>query len=546
MTAMRPVSVWAQRLWLLWLLLPAAASGSAWHDWDLDPAQLLVASGAWVIALRVLVPGRAFYLLSFPAAWAGAAVLGADALRQVDLLELAAQWHSFDALDLASALRPHRLQLLLMTVLLAGWAALCLRGPAPAGPPRWLPRLAGLGLAGAILAVWLPGVAWTRAWPASAAVIAASAAAGQPAWAGLAVAGAGPLGRPDDDWGAQRTPPTAPGTPDRATVVLVIGESLRADFLRECGGPAGVRPLAPGTLVACDVSAGSNATHTSVPLLISRDLPGLRSRIPADATFQRALARVGFETAWLATQGADVAWPDARVQHFGEGRDAEVLLPALDTLLAAGHERLSIVLHTTGSHEPYCARFDRRHAPFGDHCDALGERPTAENRALWRAMYANAVDASIGFVDAVIARLERQPGPVFLVFTPDHGENLIDDERMLYGHALRRPTVWDTRVPAVFWANEAWKAAHPQRWAQLQRNIQAPLMHADLVPTLLKAMQVEVADRREQAQGLLDRELPPRQRQVQVSIGRAVAVEALEAPADASGPTRTATRGAGP
>lgn len=526
------VSGLARLLWLGLLLLPAATSVSSWHDWDIPPLQLLAASAAWVLALRLLLPGPAFFVVSYPAALASATVLGADALRHVDALELAAQWRSFSAEDVRSALLPYRWHLLSAAAVLAGWAWLCTRGPAPPAAGRWRLRLGSVTLLVAGLAAWLPPVAWARAWPASAAVVAASLAVDQPQWAGLAVAGAGALGRPQDDWGARREPAAAALKADAETYVLIIGESLRADFLRECGGPAGIRTLAAGSLVACDVSAGANATHTSVPLLISRHLPGLRTRVPADATFQSAFAHVGFKTAWLATQGQDVAWPDAQVQQYGTGSDSEVLLPALDDLLKPPAARWSVVLHVTGAHEPYCSRFDRRQAPLGDRCAEMGEVPTPTSRDAWRAMYGNAVDASVGFVNAVIDRLERQPGPVFLVFTPDHAENLLDDRRRLHGHALRTPSLWDTRVPAVFWANAAWKAAHPQRWRQLQRNLSEPLMHADIVPTLLQAADIRVQDGRDQAINLLVRAVPARERLVQSAIGSTVRFEALREAAE--------------
>ena len=99
-------------------------------------------------------------------------------------------------------------------------------------------------------------------------------------------------------------------------------------------------------------------------------------RIPADSSFQKALEHLGFHTAWVGAQSEDVAWPDARERHFGTQSDREVLLPALDHVLAAGHTRLSLVLHMVGAHEPYCSRFDRRTAPFdATACDRLGDTP---------------------------------------------------------------------------------------------------------------------------------------------------------------------------
>lgn len=517
--------------WMLLLLLPAATSASAWHDWDLRPLVLLAVSGWWVLGMRLLLPGPAFFLLSYPAACASVVVLGADLLRQIALLELAAQWKTFDAADAAAVLRPYAGPALLAAGGLALWSVACMR-LAGTRPPRawsWTRRLAIVGVTSAGLAAAVPGIAWTRAWPASPLVIAASAAAREPAWAAYAVAGAGvDPGRPDDPWGATRA--QVPDVPE--TLVLVIGESLRADVLRECGGPSALRTVAAGAVVACDVTAGSNATHTAVPLLIGRSMPGLPMRIPADSTFQRALAHVGFHTAWVGAQTVDVAWPDAREQHHQPRSDREVLLPALDRVLAAGHPRLSLVLHMIGAHEPYCARYERRSAPYesalcqpGSHAPAA--TPGPDERAAWLSAYANAADASIGVLNDIIVRLSAAPGRVFLAFTPDHGENLLDDARGLFGHAQRQPSPWDIRVPAVFWANEAWRRAHPQAWQQLQRQARLPLMHADLVPTLLQAAGVQVQDPRPQPLGLLGAPLGTRVRLVQTAVGSAVPYEQL-------------------
>ncbi len=517
----------ARALWILLLVLPAATSASAWHDWDLQPALLLAVSAWWVMGLRLLLPGAAFFAWTFPAVLAGVLCLGADLMRNVALLELAAQWKTFSAPDVQAVLQPYRWPALAALLVLTAWCALCMRGAAPERPLPLHRRLGIVAVVTLLLAWVAPSIAWTRAWPASAMVVAASALAQQPAWASYAIAGAGVNpGRPDDHWQATRVA----AAPARETLVLVIGESLRSDGLQACGGPQGLRAVAAGAVVACNVSAGSNATHTSVPLLISRATPGLPVRIPADSSFQKALEHLGFHTAWVGAQSEDVAWPDARERHFGTQSDREVLLPALDHVLAAGHTRLSLVLHMVGAHEPYCSRFDRRTAPFdATACDRLGDAPDEATLPAWRTAYANAADASVGVLNDIIERLSRLPGEVFLVFTPDHGENLLDDARRLYGHAQRQPSRWDIRVPAIFWANDAWRAAHPQEWARLQRHAGQPLMHADMVPTLLQAAGVRVADPRPQRLGLLQPDLGTRTRLVQTAIGTAVPFEQLEA-----------------
>jgi glucan phosphoethanolaminetransferase (alkaline phosphatase superfamily) len=143
----------------------------------------------------------------------------------------------------------------------------------------------------------------------------------------------------------------------------------------------------------------------------------------------------------------------------------------------------------------------------------------ASDPANVRATYANAVDATVRFIDGVIDQLRTQRGEVFLLFTPDHADNLYDDSRQLRGHALTRPTRWDIRVPAVFWANDAWRAAHPAQWANLQAQAAAPLMHADMVPTFLAAGGVAYDEPRKLAIDLLDATVPPRRRLVQRELG---------------------------
>lgn len=516
-------------VWLLVLLLPAATSQSAWHDWDIAPVSLWLASAWSVVALRLLLPGRAFFALTYPIAVAAVACVAADLMRNVNLAELALHWRTFSSEEVRSALGPYLGWLVFGAACLAALGWLGMRADVGRAPWPLRRRLAVVVAGSLALALGTPTAAWARAWPVNGLLLVVAAAVDTP-WLALQAAPPDASLSPRDpraSWQATRA--VAPRSNE--AYVLVIGESMRSDFLSECGGPRGVRSLPAGALVACDVSAGSNATHTSMPLLISREMPGHSVRVSADATFQRAFSETGFETFWFDVQDEAIAWPDASVKRFPTGQDRAALLPLLNEALSHGSRRVSVVLHTYGSHEPYCSRFDRQRAPFGDLCDGLVGLPNQDSIASWRAMYANAVDNSIGLLHEIAGRLERQPGPVFLVFTPDHGENLLDDRRQLFGHALRHPTRWDIQVPAIFWANGAWREAHPRQWAQLVRNVHQPLMHADLVPTLLSAADIRYAERRPEVVDLLSREVPDRQRTVQTGIGDKLVWQDLRAEA---------------
>lgn len=500
--------------WFLLLIAPAASTLSAWNSWDLDPTRLLLVS-AWVfIALHLLLPPRLFLLFTYPLALFGVACVGADVLRDVNLLDLAAEWRTFPRAEIENALAPYGLPLIAAAACLAVLCALALRvGSGDRSPARV--RCAGLLAGTAILVAVVPYAAWARAWPVNAVLVGVGSLGNVPGLAAYSTSATlrSPR-RQDASWDARRG--TAAAT--RQTVVLVIGESMRADYLEECGGPAKVRVVHSGALVACNATAGADATHTSVPLLVSREWPGHGVRVSDDATFQRALAQAAFATTWLGVQEQSIAWPDAATQEYVPGPDAR-LLPLLDEALASGQLRRSIVVHVDGAHSPYCARFDPRTAPYPDACGRLGVMPSTANIVSWKAMYADAVDASVGFLNTVIDRLTQLPGEVFLVYTPDHGENLLDDQRELYGHALRHPTRWEIQVPIVFWANAAWKANHVEEWRNLEANVGAALMHADVVPTLLAAEGVRYREESRPAANLLAGPPPARRRSVQEAIG---------------------------
>ncbi|HEY8974454.1 MAG TPA: sulfatase-like hydrolase/transferase [Burkholderiaceae bacterium] len=506
-------------LWMVLLILPAASSTSSTAPWDIDPWMLFGLSCWLIVAARLVLPGRWFFPLTLPVALLGVACMGADFLRHADLLDLGTQWRTFSAQEVRTVLEPYALATALALAVLAAWCVACARAPDQRRGGRRL--LAAVAVVTAALAVMVPGVSWVRAWPLNGVLVAASALA----HSDRLLARLQPALSRDDPRDPHATwHGRATNTAARQTLVFIVGESVRADYLRECGGPDKVRAVAADALVACDVTSGSDATHTSVPLLISRDMPGRPYRVSADATFLRAFEEAGFETHWIGDQGKSLAWPDAQFQAYPEYRtsDEAALGPPLAQALARPAPRKALVLHAYNAHDGYCGRFDPATAPYKVDCARLNAVTGPADAAALRLGYADAIDASIGWIDGVIDTLRREPGEAFLLFTPDHGENLYDDSRQLYEHALRTPTRWDTHVPAIFWANAAWRQAHPRQWANLQAQVREPLMHADMVPTFLAAGGVRYDDARPLAIDLLDARVPRRTRTIERGLGRVV------------------------
>jgi glucan phosphoethanolaminetransferase (alkaline phosphatase superfamily) len=485
-------------VWGAILLIPAMTIFSSTHVSDPGAAYTLAATAVFFGLLRAILGLRVFVVLTYVPALFGALAAGADLLRDVNLFDAALIRP--DPREAWPVIQPHAHWIALIAVLLAVPIWVLLRTPSTrTARGKWPSAI----LAAITFAAVTCGAVFhdtvLRAWPLNVIAIAAASAIGRDEYISTALPYA-PINprSASASWGASRLPGLHPQS---ETYVLIIGESVRADRLGACGGQKQVAISHQDAIIYCDVMSGSSSTHTSVPLLVSRELPGGAFRVSKDATFMKAFEEAGFHTYWLAVQERGIAWPDANTEMFVTTKktDRESLLPLLRLVLAEDAPKKLILLHTYGAHFSYCDRYEIATAAFQADCSKLSELPDDSTLPDFMRAYDNAVGESLRFVDAVISELGQTGGSSFVMYTPDHGENLLDDGRKLFQHALKDPTRWDTTVPAVMWASDEWRASNSARWERLRANHEAAAMHADLVPTLLGSAAISYVEERQVA-----------------------------------------------
>jgi glucan phosphoethanolaminetransferase (alkaline phosphatase superfamily) len=515
--------------WLLLLVVPSMTTFTSTYSWDASPYYLLAVT-VWLFGLAWFGLGpRGFFVATYPLALFSVLFLAADYVRGANLLELAMVSGGFMASETSSAVRPYIVPMALVALVLVFPVWVAWRFPhEPNGRnPKRLVLVPVLGLLGAGL-LWAAPATFLRAWPINVLSLGVATTLGRTEFISTALPWAPVNARkPGGTWSAHRT---GAAPKENETYVLVIGESVRADRLQACGYG---RPIAMTTpaIVYCDVMASSSSTHTAVPLLVSREMPGSTLRVSQDATFLKAFEESGFRTYWLSVQGPTIAWPDAQVERyaFAHTTDREDLLPLFRAALDEPGPRKLIVLHAYNAHAEYCFRYKAPGAvvPTGD-CAVLGNVMTYEKREAWRDAYDNAVAESLAFLDAVAAELDARPGQSFMAYTPDHGENLMDDDRLYFAHSLKEPTRFDTRVPFIFWANGAWREANGPKWELLRANAGAKAMHVDLVPTMLGAASITYAEPRQEPVDLTRVSPPARTRWVMQRLGVVVDGDTLK------------------
>ena len=478
--------------WILLFLIPVVTTLTTVDTWDISPWYLIAVSSWYMFLAANLLRRSLFLLITWPIIFLGLIIVGADFLLHVNILELISVFDTFSKNEVIASFVPYQHWLylvfgLLCFIALGVWVSKAQRKP----NYRHTMALLTIGVA---FALYLPSSSWLRAWPATLFAVAFASEAGNQSLL-LSILTSARINPRDSglDWDARRTAQID----TNELYILVIGESVRADRLAECGGRPAMHSVNHQAIVYCDVLSGSSSTHTSVPLLISRESPGVERRISQDATFISAFNDLGFSSYWLSTQEISIAWPDATQQTNGQGTlDRDMLLPLFDQALSSANPKKLMVLHAYNAHFPYTDRYPENEAHFPVSVDLGGQKPERTTLDQWWNAYDNAVNESMKFLDMVIDRSKDAPGHVFIMYTSDHGENMLDDERDLTDHALTFPPRWDTTVPAIIWANDQWRRDNSEKYERLLQNKDRPLMHLDLIPSFLGAANITYKDDR--------------------------------------------------
>lgn len=126
-----------------------------------------------------------------------------------------------------------------------------------------------------------------------------------------------------------------------------------------------------------DVVTQCNATHKSVPLILSAASADNFEIIYKQKSIITAFKEAGFKTAFLSNQVPNNTFTDffsreADVVKFLRGDPLAIsnnpldhdLLPLLDNFIAKGGNKQFIVLHTYGSHFNYCDRYSDKFKVF--------------------------------------------------------------------------------------------------------------------------------------------------------------------------------------
>jgi len=296
--------------------------------------------------------------------------------------------------------------------------------------------------------------------------------------------------------------PAAAATRKPALVVLVMGETARADrfslngYSRDTNRYTSKRDVVNFPRV---VSCGTS-TAESVPCIFS----GLghaefsHEAAMASESVVGAMQRLGVSTFWRDNSTGCKNVCDE--QHFEQranwthpdwcddtGCFDELLLEDFDSLLADGARDHLIIFHQRGSHGPaYHTDVPQWAKEFVPECDLPNLRNC--DREAINNSYDNTILYTDYFLSRVIDELEKRSGQfdTAMLYVSDHGESLGENGMYLHGLPYSMAPREQIEVPMLFWASPGFYSERAKVDPQcLRRSAQRDTSHDAIFHTLL-------------------------------------------------------------
>jgi len=309
-----------------------------------------------------------------------------------------------------------------------------------------------------------------------------------------------------------RRPPRDPGPPraiaedarrpekdiDRELVIMVVGETARADRFSLNGYPRDTNPrLSKEDVFSFSrVKACGTSTATSVPCMFAiYDRDHFSGGAAAETeNLLDVLVRAGVNVLWrdnnsdskgvaLRVPMEDYRSPQTNPLCDPECRDEGMLVGLQDYIDHHPTGDILIVLHQMGSHGPaYYKRYPAEFRVFTPTCE------TNQLDTCTQDEISNTYDNTILYTDHFLSRViellraNDQGFETAMLYVSDHGESL--GESGLYLHGLPYLVAPDTqiRVPLVVWFGRNYNDVDRSAMRQL---LERPLSHDNLFHTLL-------------------------------------------------------------
>ena len=265
----------------------------------------------------------------------------------------------------------------------------------------------------------------------------------------------------------------------REIYVMVIGEASRAANWQLYGYDRQTNPLLSAendVVVYKNVVTQSNATHKSVPMILSSVSADNHSEIYERRGIVQLYKEAGFRTLVISCQApnrglVEIMCNEADQTIYMNGLHDGAMLEPLRRAVETDTSDLFVVLHTYGSHFNYRERYTDEFSHFTPDDDVSISK---KNRERMVNAYDNSIIYTDWFLSEVIGTLRETNACTAMFYCADHGEDLYDDSRARFLHSSPTITYYQTHVACLGWYSQQWQSLYPAKAAAAKANTLAP------------------------------------------------------------------------
>ena len=197
--------------------------------------------------------------------------------------------------------------------------------------------------------------------------------------------------------------------------------------------------------------SNANNTYWSIPLIITQATP----KTPNDAYSQKSIVSLfkeaGYETSWISSQYLfdiidEKKEPDNLYELYKKKHTDLDIIPLYDSVLNKKTSKNKfIIINMLGGHGEVPAQFN----VFKPNNNLKNYPITMQNAHIFINDYDNIVLLQDYVLSEIMKITEKQNVSSVLLFTADHGCNLFDNGRALFGYGSANPTEKETHVPML-------------------------------------------------------------------------------------------------
>ena len=158
------------------------------------------------------------------------------------------------------------------------------------------------------------------------------------------------------------------------------------------------------------------------------------------------------------------------------------------------NDKILIIIHSMGSHFRYNLRHTDEFSIFTPTLSNSFSLTSLNlnNKEVLTNSYDNSILFTDYFLSQLIRSLEEQQALSTLLYASDHGENLFDDNEILFGHGSSKPTKYELEIPFIIWYSDSYKNYFESKIKCLESNIESPISTPNFFHTAIDLANITI------------------------------------------------------